>query len=393
MPASTMRASLTEDLPMRLHLPLTALAAALLLAACGSGEPAPDAEGAKPDGAKTRQVNVYTWSDYVPDEAVERFTRETGIQVTVDVYDANEILEAKLLAGQSGYDVIFPSAPFAQAHIANGLYATLDKAQLPNLVNIDEALAKGVLVADPEGTHVVPYMWGTTAIGYNVQKVREILGPDAPIDSWGLIFDPAISSKLAACGIGILDDQQEGFSAALFWKGMDPNGMGNDEIALVQQVYAPTRENIRYFNSSRYIDDLANGEICVAMGYNGDIAQARERAREAGTGIEVAYLYPKEGAIRWFDTMAIPADAPNKAEAHAFINFLLTPDVIAPISEAVGYASANAASKPLLSEAVRNDPVVYPPQDVVDRLVDTRKLPMEENDARQRAWTAIKSGQ
>lgn len=375
-----------------MRLILTALATAIALTACGSGEPTPAADGAKPDGAKTRQVNVYTWSDYVPDEAVARFIGETGIQVSVDVYADNETLEAKLLAGQSGYDVIFPSAPFAQAHIANGLYATLDKTQLPNLPNIDPALAKGVLVADPEGSHLVPYMWGTTAIGINVAKVREILGPDVPLDSWGLIFDPAISSKLAACGIGILDDQQEAFSAALFWKGMDPNGMGNNEVEIVQQAFAPIRENIRYFNSSRYIDDLANGEICVAMGYNGDIVQARERAKEAGTGIEIAYIYPKEGAIRWFDTMAIPADAPNKAEAHAFINFLLTPEVIAPISEAIGYASANAASKPLVSEAVRNDPAIYPPEDVVARLVDARKLPMEENDARQRAWTTIKSG-
>lgn len=376
-----------------MRLILTALATALALAACGRSDDAtPATDAAKPDGAETRQVNVYTWSDYVPDEAVARFIGETGIQVSVDVYADNETLEAKLLAGQSGYDVIFPSAPFAQAHIANGLYATLDKTQLPNLPNIDPALAKGVLVADPEGSHLVPYMWGTTAIGINVAKVREILGPDVPLDSWGLIFDPAISSRLAACGIGILDDQQEAFSAALFWKGMDPNGMGNNEVEIVQQAFAPIRENIRYFNSSRYIDDLANGEICVAMGYNGDIVQARERAKEAGTGIEIAYIYPKEGAIRWFDTMAIPADAPNKAEAHAFINFLLTPEVIAPISEAIGYASANAASKPLVSEAVRNDPAIYPPEDVVARLVDARKLPMEENDARQRAWTTIKSG-
>ena len=379
---------------MRLQLPLTALAAALALAACGGSDDAGSSTDAtKPDGSATRQVNVYTWSDYVPDEAVARFTQESGIQATVDVYDANEVLEAKLLAGQSGYDVIFPSAPFAQAHIANGLYAPLDKSKLPQLGNIDPALAQGVTVADPDGTHVVPYMWGTTAIGVNIGKVREILGADAALDTWGLIFDPALSDKLAACGIGILDDQQEAFSAALFWKGMDPNGMGNNEVEVVQQAFAPIRKNIRYFNSSRYIDDLANGEICVAMGYNGDVVQARERAKEAGTGHEIAFVYPREGAIRWFDVMAIPADAPNKAEAHAFINFLLTPEVIAPISEAVGYASANAASKPLVSEAVRNDPAIYPPEDVVARLVDTKKLPLEENDVRQRAFTAIKSGQ
>ncbi len=374
-----------------MRLTLTALAAALVLSACGQAD-APADDSRKPDGAATRQVNVYNWSDYITPEALERFTRETGIAVTYDVYADNETLDAKLVAGASGYDVIFPSAPFAQQHIINNLYAPLDPTLLPQLGNIDAALASGLTAADPEGNHVVPYMWGTTAIGYNVEKVREILGPDVALDSWALIFDPAYSDKLAACGIALLDDQQEAFAAALFWKGMDPNGMGNGEIEVVQNAFAPIRKNIRYFNSSRYIDDLANGEICVAMGYNGDALQARARAEEAGTGVEIGYVIPKEGAIRWFDVMAIPADAPNKAEAHAFINFLLTPDVIAPISEYVGYASANAAAKALVSDELRSDAAVYPPESVVATLVDTRKLPLEENDLRQRAWTTIKSG-
>ncbi len=375
-----------------MRLILTALAASLALAACGGNADAPAAEGAKPDGTAKRQVNVYNWSDYIAPDTVERFTKETGIEVVYDVYADNETLDAKLVAGQSGYDVIFPSAPFAQQHIANNLYAALDKAALPNLANVDPALAAGLAAADPDGTHIVPYMWGTTAIGYNTKKVAEVMGPDFVLDSWSAIFDPEISGKLASCGIAILDDQQEAFSAALFFHGRDPNGMGNGEIELVQQTYAPIRKNIRYFNSSRYIDDLANGEICVALGYNGDVLQARDRAEEAGTGVEIAYVIPKEGAIRWFDVMAIPADAPNKAEAHAFINFMLKPDVIAPVTEFVGYASANAAAKPLVSEALRNDPAVYPPEDVIGKLVDTRKLPLEENDARQRAWTTIKSG-
>lgn len=376
-----------------MRLALTALAAAVLLAACGDQPEAPADAAAKPDGAAERRVNVYNWSDYIAPDTLDRFTRETGITVVYDVYADNETLDAKLVAGQSGYDVIFPSAPFAQQHIANKLYATLDKALLPNLVNLDPALASGVAVADPAGTHLVPYMWGTTGIGFNKQKVAEIMGPDFVLDSWSAIFDPAISSKLAACGVTLLDDQQEAFSAALLWKGMDPNGMGNNEVEIVSQAFAPIRPHIRYFNSSRYIDDLANGEICVAMGYNGDVLQARARAAEAGNGIEIGYVVPKEGAIRWFDVMAIPADAPNKAEAHAFINFMLRPDVIAPITEYVSYASANAAAKPLVSEALRNDPAVYPPEDVIAKLHDTRKLPLEENDTRQRAWTAIKAGE
>ncbi|MFN3965288.1 MAG: polyamine ABC transporter substrate-binding protein [Silanimonas lenta] len=365
------------------------LLAALGLAACG-GQGSDDA--AKPDGAKQRRVNVYNWSDYITPETLQRFTRETGIEVVYDVYADNETLDAKLVARNSGYDVVFPSAPFAQKHIANGLYAPLDKALLPNLVNLDPALAGGVAAADPEGRFIVPYMWGTTAIGYNVAKVREALGEGAELDTWGLLFDPATSAKLAKCGIAVLDDQQEAFSAALFWKGMDPNGMGNGEIDVVRAVYAPVRQHIRYFNSSRYIDDLANGEICVAMGYNGDVLQARDRAEEAGTGVEIGYVIPREGAIRWFDVMAIPADAPNKAEAHAFIDFLLRPDVIAPISEFVSYASANLPAKDLVDPGLRADPAVYPPEEVMGKLVDTKKLPLEENDARQRAWADIKRG-
>ncbi|WP_211226674.1 polyamine ABC transporter substrate-binding protein [Silanimonas lenta] len=374
---------------MRLATLAATLTAALLLAACG-GQGSDDA--AKPDGPRQRRVNVYNWSDYITPETLQRFTRETGIEVVYDVYADNETLDAKLVARNSGYDVVFPSAPFAQKHIANGLYAPLDKALLPNLVNLDPALAGGVAAADPEGRFIVPYMWGTTAIGYNVAKVREALGEEAELDTWGLLFDPATSAKLAKCGIAVLDDQQEAFSAALFWKGMDPNGMGNGEIDVVRAVYAPVRQHIRYFNSSRYIDDLANGEICVAMGYNGDVLQARDRAEEAGTGVEIGYVIPREGAIRWFDVMAIPADAPNKAEAHAFIDFLLRPDVIAPISEFVSYASANLPAKDLVDPGLRADPAVYPPEEVMGKLVDTKKLPLEENDARQRAWADIKRG-
>lgn len=375
-----------------MRLILTALAAALSLAACGGNPDAPAPEGAKPDPQVQRQVNVYNWSDYIAPDTLDRFTRETGIRVVYDVYADNETLDAKLVAGQSGYDVVFPSAPFAQKHILNGLYAPLDRTLLPNIGNLDPALVQAVRVADPEGRHVVPYMWGTTGIGYNIGRIREILGPDFVVDSWAVLFDPAISGKLAQCGIAFLDDQQEAFSAALLFHGRDPNAMGGDEIELVTRTFAAVHPNIRYFDSSRYIDDLANGEICIAMGYNGDVLQARARAAEAGTGVEIGYAIPKEGAVRWFDVMAIPADAPNPIEAHAFIDFLLRPDVIAPITEYVSFASANAAAKPLVSEALRNDPAVYPPEAVLAKLHDVRKLPLEENDARQRAWTSIRAG-
>jgi putrescine transport system substrate-binding protein len=238
----------------------------------------------------------------------------------------------------------------------------------------------------------MPYMWGTTGIGYNVAKVRERLGEDFPLDSWNLLFDPAVAAKLKDCGIALLDDEQEGFGAALVHLGRDPNGVGGGEIDAASALFAQVRPFVRYFHSSKYIDDLANGEICIAMGYNGDVLQARDRAEEAGNGVEIAYIIPKEGALRWIDTAAIPVDAPHADNAHAFLDFLMRPDVMAPISNYVSYASANSAATPLVDEAVRNDPGIYPPDEVLARLVDPKKLPDEESRARVRAWTSIKSG-
>jgi putrescine transport system substrate-binding protein len=367
---------------------------ALALAACGGGkapDAAPGAPAAQPEGA--RQLNVYNWSDYVAEDTIARFEKESGVKVVYDVYDSNEMLEAKLLAGSSGYDVVFPSArPFAQRHIAANLYQPLDRAKLPNWDNLDPAVLAALEDVDPGNRHLVPYMWGTTGIGYNVAKVRERLGADFPLDSWNLIFDPAVAAKLKDCGIALLDDEQEGFGAALIYLGRDPNGVGGGEIEAAAQLFGTVRPFVRYFHSSKYIDDLANGEICVAMGYNGDVLQARDRAAEAGNGIEVAYIIPKEGALRWIDSAAVPVDAPHAANALAFLDFLMRPDVIAPISDYVSYASANLAAKPLVDEAVRGDPGIYPAPEVLARLVDPKKLPENESRARVRAWTSIKSG-
>jgi len=376
------------------RLPALALLA-LALAACGGGK-APDAASpADPAAAQQgpRQLNIYNWSDYVAEDTIARFEKETGIKVVYDVYDSNEMLEAKLLAGSSGYDVVFPSArPFAQRHILANLYLPLDRAKLPGWGNLDPAVLAALEDVDPGNRHLLPYMWGTTGIGYNVAKVRERLGADFPIDSWNLIFDPAVAAKLGDCGIAVLDDEQEGFGAALIYLGRDPNGVGGGEIEAAAELFGKVRPFIRYFHSSKYIDDLANGEICVAMSYNGDVLQARDRASEAANGVEVAYVIPKEGALRWIDSAAIPTDAPHAANALVFLEFLLRPDVIAPISDYVSYASANLAAKPLVDESVRNDPGIYPAPEVLARLVDPKKLPEAENRARVRAWTSIKSG-
>lgn len=378
-------------------LRLAPIALALSLAACGGSAPPPapaaGTDAAPAAKAEDKVLNVYNWSDYIAEDTIARFEKETGIKVVYDVYDSNEMLEAKLTAGSSGYDVVFPSArPFAQRHIRSNLYLALDKSKLPNWPNLSPAVLKALDDVDPGNAHLVPYMWGTTGLGYNVAKVRERLGDSQSLDTWGLLLDPAIVSKLKDCGVGVLDDQQEGFAAALIYQGKDPNGVGGGEIDAVKAAFAPVRPSIRYFNSSKYIDDLANGEICLAMGYNGDVLQARDRAEEAGNGVEIAFTLPREGAVRWIDSAAIPADAPHPGNAHAFLDFLMRPDVIAPITNYVSYANANSKATGLVDKAIAEDPGIYPPDEVAAKLVDPRTLPDDENRARERAWTSIKSG-
>lgn len=385
---------------IRVLLPL--LSAAALLAACGRSEPPAEpapAPGTSPEptaaaAAEAPVLNVYNWSDYVAEDTIERFEKETGIDVTYDVYDNNEVLEAKLMAGSSGYDVVFPSArPYAQRHIQAGLYLPLDKSKLTNWTNLDPAILKSLEDVDPGNEHLMPYMWGTTGLGLNVAQVAQRLGEGAAPDSWALLFDPALAAKLKDCGISVLDDEQEGFGAAAIHAGRDPNEPGQATIDAVSAVFAEARPNIRYFHSSKYIDDLANGEICLAMGYNGDVLQARDRAAEAKNGVEIAFIIPKEGALRWVDNAAIPKDAPHPGNAHRFLDFLMRPDVIGPITNFVSYANANAKARDQVDPEISSDPGIYPPDDVAAKLVDPKTLGDEETRARVRAWTSIKSGQ
>lgn len=375
------------------------VAAALLLAACGRaaedpGDAAVPARDAAPAAAGGRVVYVYNWPDYIARDTLANFERDTGIQAVYDIYDSNEMLEAKLLAGEPGYDLVFPSArPFAQRHIQSGAYAPLDKSKLPQLGNIDPDLLAGLEDVDPGNAYTLPYLWGTTGLGINVAKVRAALGEDAPLDSWSLLFDPANAARLADCGIAVLDDEQETFAAALIWKGMDANGTLGGETAAATSAYAAIRPYIRYFHSSRYVDDLAAGDVCLAMGYSGDIAQAAARSAEAENGFEIRYVIPKEGALRWFDLMAIPKDARHVSEAHALMDYLLRPEVAAGIANHVAYGSPNLAALPLLAPEIAGDPSIYPPAEVLARLVDPKTLPAEVTRERVRAWTAIKTGQ
>ncbi|NLW06332.1 MAG: polyamine ABC transporter substrate-binding protein [Pseudomonadaceae bacterium] len=374
-----------------------ASASALILAACGGSQPGGDAAGA-PAGAEEKVLNVYNWSDYVADDTIANFEAATGIRVNYDVYAENETLETKLTAGGSGYDVVFPSArPFAQRQIRAGLYAPLDKAKLPNLQHLDPAIMAGLADIDPDNAHIVPYMWGTTGLGINVDKVTAALGADAPLDSWGLLFDPANAAKLASCGIHVLDDDQEAFSAALIWLGRDPNAGSADEIDAVREAYAAIRPHIRTFNNAEYKDALANGDACLVMGYSGDIGQARDVAIEAAEATgraapDLRYVIPKEGAVRWMDVIAIPKDARHPGNAHAFVNYLMQPEVIAAITDHVAYANANLAATDLIDPEIAADTGVYPPEDVRERLVDPVSLPDDMQRQRVRAWTGIKSG-
>lgn len=380
---------------MRPRTGLLAACIVIALAACGGGQTPAEGQAAgdaKP-AMKPKVLHIYNWSDYVAEDTIANFEQRTGIKVVYDVYSENEVLEAKLMAGGSGYDLVFPSLrPFAERHVSAGLYAPIDRERLPNYANLDPYLLAGMTDADPDNRHLVPYMWGTTGIGINVAKVREALGEDAPLDSWSLLFDPANAQKLAGCGISVLDDEQEAFSSALIWKGRDPNRTDGDEIEVVREVYAAIRPHIRSFNNSQYINDLATGEICLAVGYSGDVGQAATRAEEAGTGIELQYIIPKEGAVRWIDVMAIPADAPHADSAYAFIDYLLEPQVIAAITNYVAYANPNPASKAFVDEAILGDGGVYPADEVMAKLVDPKRLPEDAQQARVRAWTQIKSG-
>lgn len=337
-------------------------------------------------------LNVYNWSDYIAEDTLDKFTAATGIEVNYDVFDTNEILEAKLLTGNSGYDLVVPSASFLERQIQAGLFMPLDTSKLPNLSNMDTDIMGQVEVNDPGNEHAVVYMWGTTGFGYNAGMIEERM-PDAPVDSWDMIFDPEVASKFADCGISLLDAPQEVIPAAMRYLGLDPLSQEQADLDAAEELIMSIRPYIRYFHSSQYISDLANGDVCISHGYSGDILQARDRADEADQGVEVVYTIPEEGAVVWFDMMAIPADAPHPENALAFINFVMDPQIAADISNYVWYANANAASFDMIDEEVTSDPGIYPTEATKANLFATRAYPARFERNLNRAWTRIKTGQ
>ncbi|MCF6751700.1 polyamine ABC transporter substrate-binding protein [Pseudomonas stutzeri] len=342
--------------------------------------------------AQEKVLHVYNWSDYIAEDTLENFTKETGIKVVYDVFDSNEVLEAKLLAGSSGYDVVVPSNPFLAKQIKAGVFQKLDKSKLSNWENLDKSLLKALDPSDPGNQYAIPYMWGTIGIGYNVDKVKAVLGDNAPVDSWDLVFKPENIEKLKVCGVSFLDSPTEILPAALHYLGYAPDSGKADELKKAEELFMQIRPHVAYFHSSKYISDLANGETCVAIGYSGDIYQAKARAEEAKNGVNVGYKIPKEGAGSFFDMVAIPADAKSVENAHVFINYLMKPEVMASITDYVQFPNANAASTPLVAEAIRTDPGIYPSQEVLQKLYTFPDLDPKTQRAMTRSWTKIKSG-
>jgi putrescine transport system substrate-binding protein len=342
---------------------------------------------------QAQTLNVFNWSDYIAEDTLDKFTEATGIAVNYDVYDSNDTLEARLLAGSSGFDVVVPTSDYMQRQIAAGAYMPLDKSRLPNLVHMDAELMARAADYDPGNEYGVIYMWGTTGIGYNINAVAERLGEDFEPGSWNMIFDPEIAAQLADCGITYLDAPTEMIPAAMNYLGIDPRSTDEADFEAAAELLMAVRPHVRYFHSSQYISDLANGEICVAVGWSGDVFQARDRAEEAGRGIEIDYLIPEEGALLWFDMLAIPADAPNPDLAHEFINFIMEPEITADITNYVWYANANASSMPLVDPEIAEDPAVFPPEEVKANLWTSEPYTPAIDRIVTRLWTRIKTGQ
>jgi putrescine transport system substrate-binding protein len=341
--------------------------------------------------AKDRIVNIYNWSDYIDAQVLKDFEKETGITVNYDTFDSNEVLETKLLTGKTGYDVVVPSATFLQRQIQAGVYQKLDKDKLPNLKHMDPLLQERTKVFDPGNEFSVNYMWGTSGYGVNEEKVRA-LNPDAPIGSWDLLFDVEELSKIAGCGVYVMDEPDEMFPAALHYLGLNPDSNSPKDIRAAGELLETIRPYIRKFHNSEFVNGLANGDICLAYGWSGDVLQAADRAAEADKGVEVTYILPNEGAQMWFDQIAVPADAEHVEEAHEFINYLMRPEVIAKMSDYVYYANGNKDATVLVDEEVTSNPNIYPTDEVKQRLYTIGAKPLKAQRLMNRTFTTVKTG-
>ncbi len=375
----------------KLRVGLAVASIAVAVAACGKKEEPAAAGGEQAAAAEEPVLNLYIWNDYLAEDTIPNFEKETGIKVSVSNYGSNEELDSKLAPGSSGYDVVVPSASAYERQIQAGYYQKLDKSLLPNLSNMDPEIQSRLALQDPNNEYAVLHMWGTTGIGYNEEKIKAAM-KDAPLDSWRLVFDPNVVKNFEKCGVAVLDSATEMFSMTLSAMGKNPNSQDPADLEAAGETLMKIRPYLRYIDTQRMITDLAQGEICLAVGYNGDILQARDRAEENDTGQTIKYVIPKEGSIIWFDSYLIPKDAPHPKNAHAFINYMLKPEVIAEVSNYTNYANGNQAATELVDESVRNDPGVYPPPEIMATLAPDLTDTADTTRIMTRMWTRFMTG-
>jgi len=371
---------------------LLAVVSGALTAACTKEEQgAPASAASSAPAAEEKVLNLYIWNDYLAEDTIPSFEKDTGVKVAVSYYGSNEELEAKLAAGRSGYDIVVPSAPFLERQIKAGIYQPLDKNRLPNLKNMDPDIQKRLALHDPGNQHAVLHMWGTAGIGYNVDKIKAAM-PNAPVGSWELLFNPDVVKRFQKCGITVADSASEMYAMTLMALGKDANSEKPEDLAAATEALQRLRPFIRYVDTQRMISDLANGEICLAVGYSGDILQAASRAEENKTGQTIAYSIPKEGTIMWFDNYAIPKDAPHPGNAHLFINYMLQPQVIAAVTNFVRFPNGNAAARPFVEKEVLADPGIYPPPEVLAKLAPDLAESEETTRLITRGWQQFTTG-
>jgi putrescine transport system substrate-binding protein len=342
--------------------------------------------------AQDNQLNIYNWAEYTAEDTIPGFERQTGIKVQYDTYDSNDTLQAKLLTGKSGYDIVVPSTHYAARQLEAGLFQKLDKSKIPNWSNLDPAIMALLQPVDPNNEYLVPWGYGTNALGFNVTKAKQIMGPDVKLNDWSLLFDPEKAKQFQSCGISVLDEAAQVFPAALHYMGKDPNSSNPDDYRAALEMLKKVRPYIRQFSSSGYIDELASGDLCLVYAYSGDVLIAADRAREAKRDYEVDFFLPDDGAPAWFDTMAVPKDAPNSTAAFEFINYFNEPKVSADITNNMFYPNANKAAREFVVPAVANNPAVYPPPEVAQNLFVIQAQPLNIQRLQTRLWSELKSG-
>ncbi|WP_192558379.1 polyamine ABC transporter substrate-binding protein [Pseudomonas allokribbensis] len=355
------------------------LSLAVLLATASAGALADEA------------VNISNWNGYIADDTLANFTKDTGIKATYDIHDSNEVLESKLMTGNTGYDVVSPSNHFLSRLIKAGAIQKLDKSQLPNWKNLDPQLMKKLEVNDPGNQYGYPYMWGTAGIGYNVEKIKAIFGNTDVTRSWKMFFEEDNIKKLSQCGVAIIDNPTQVLPITLNYLGLPPHSHEPVDYKKAEAALFKIRPYVQYFHASKYISDLANGNVCAVIGFNGDVVQAAASAREAKNGIDIAYSIPDEGTTLWFDMVVMPKNAPHEKNGYTYMNYLLEPKVIANISNSIHYANPNAAANEFLTPAVKQDLAIYPPKEVMDKLFTVEELPAAIARLTTRLWTKLKT--